>query len=146
MSKIALVVDDTPANRDFLERLLVQAGFETTGASTGGEAMTFAKGLQSLALAVVDMQLPDINGLQLTYELRRRFPEVYIVVASMYDERSLMGRVFQKGGNCYMVKPHGFMELFKRITTMNLDELREGEHTIIDQFGPRRFKSAAGAS
>lgn len=133
----ALVVDDTPANRDFLERLLEQAGFEVSGAATEQEALADCKELEAVDLAVVDMQLPDGSGLSLTQKLRERCPKAYLVVATMYDERSLMDSTFERGGNCFLVKPHGFMELFKRLTTSDLDELREASCLIIDQYGPR---------
>lgn len=139
--KIALVIDDTPANRDFLERLMVMAGFKIVGASSGKAALEQAEALESLTIALVDMELPDMNGLQVTSDLRKRFPDAYLVVATMHDERSLMQSVLEKGGNCFLVKPHGFMELFKRLTTTSIDELRNGPYTVIDHFGPRIFTS-----
>lgn len=137
---VALVVDDTPANRDFLERLLAQANFDVQGASTYTEAVKIVDGLETLDLAVVDIQLPDSNGLQLTAELRKKYPDAYLVVATMYDERSIIERVFRRGGNVYLVKPHGFMELYKRLTTTPLETLRQSdEHIVIDQYGPRKL-------
>lgn len=138
--RIALVVDDTPANRDFLERLLKQARFDVRGAGSGGDALAQMKAVDQLALALIDIQLPDMSGLQLTERLRQRYPNAYLVVATMHDERSLMQSVFEKGGNCFLVKPHGFMDLFQRLTTASLDDLREGDPLMIDQYGPRPFK------
>ena len=143
--RIALVVDDTPANRDFLERLLKQARFDVRGAGSGSDALTQVKAVDQLALAVIDIQLPDMSGLQLTERLRQRYPDAYLVVATMHDERSLMQSVFEKGGNCFLVKPHGFMDLFQRLTTASLDDLREGDPLMIDQYGPRPFKPAVSS-
>lgn len=140
--KIALVVDDTPANRDFLERLLTQAGFVIHGASDGKQALALMDKLDQIDLAMIDIELPDIPGLQLTYDLRKRHDETYIVVATMHDERSLMESVFSKGGDCFLVKPHGFMELYRRLTTKSLTELRDGDPVIINQYGVQEFKTA----
>lgn len=137
--KIALVIDDTAANLDFVERLITAAGFTVKAAANGKAALDHLTSIDTLALALIDMQLPDMNGLQLTAHLRQRFPSAYLVVATMYDERSLMEATFQKGGNAYLVKPHGFMELFKRLTTMDLHHLRESGPVVIDQYGPRPF-------
>jgi CheY-like chemotaxis protein len=137
--RLALVVDDTPANRDFLERLLTQARFNVRGAENGNAALKALKDEDTLSLAVVDMQLPDMNGLQLTIELRERYPAALIVIATMYDERSLMDRAFQKGCNVFLVKPHGFMELFKRLTTTSIEDLRAQRYLVIDQYGPRTY-------
>jgi two-component system, NarL family, response regulator FusR len=140
--KIALVVDDILPNKDFLERLLIQAQFDVRGAASGKEARQHLAKIDRLALAVVDIELPDESGLHLTRKLRQQYPDAYIVVATMHDQRSLMQSVFDSGGNCFLVKPHGFMELFKRVTTIELATLREGACTVIDQYGPRDFSRA----
>jgi len=139
--RIALVVDDTPANRDFVERLMMAARFSVRTADSGQAALKCVKDGDNVALAIVDMQLPDISGLQLTSELRQRYPNAVLVIATMYDERSLMDSAFQKGCNIFLVKPHGFMELFKRLTTMSLDVIRNECCMVIDQYGPRAFTS-----
>jgi len=140
--RIALAVDDASANRDFLERLLGGAKFKVLGAGTGAAALKAISGLDKLALAVVDWKLPDTTGLQLACEIRTRFPETYLVIATMYDERSMMEEAFAKGCNVFLVKPHGFMELFQRLMTTDVDTLRAGPNTIIDQYGPRLFKGS----
>lgn len=140
--KTALVVDDTPANRDFLERLLTQAGFDVLGAANGASALAHVERLHELPLAVVDMQLPDINGLHLTYKLRRMFPQTYIVVATMHDEPSLMDSVFQKGGNVYIVKPHGFMDLYRRLTAIGVNKMRHDAPLVYDRHGLRQYTPA----
>lgn len=139
---IALVVDDTPANRDFLERLLHQAGFKIHGASSGKAALEITQSLDHLSLAVVDMELPDANGLQLTNEIRQKFPDACIVVATVHDDRLLMESVHNKGGNVFLVKPHGFMELFKRLTMHGAEKMRDNDFLVIDQYGPRNLRKA----
>ena len=60
-------------------------------------------------------------------------------MATMHDGRDLIEEAFAAGADVYLVKPHGFMELFKRLkeTGSDMSELRR---LIIDQFGPRPFK------
>src|SRR5688572_20198814 len=123
--KTALIVEDTAANRVFFERLLQQAGFEVIGVASGKDALQKAGDTASIALALVDMEIPDINGLELTYRLRMMFPNICIVVATMHDERSLMQSAFDKGCDVFLVKPHGFMELFKQLTTEGTACIRE---------------------
>jgi len=141
-NKNAIVIDDTPANRDFLVRLMTQAGFNVHGAEDGKTAIETTTTLDSLALAVIDMELPDMNGLHLTQHIRQLYPHAYIVVATMHDQRSLIEKAFNKGSNCYLVKPHGFMELFKRLTTVDLAELTRQGYVVIDQYGPRTYNLA----
>ena len=140
--KQALIVEDTAANRVFFERLLIQAGFDVTGVETGKAALEHSSQIDNLLLAVLDMEIPDINGLELTVRLRKDFPEACIIIATMHDERSLMQSAFDKGCDVFLVKPHGFMELFKRLTTEGSIGLHANRPLIIDQFGPRPFKVA----
>lgn len=137
--KVALVIEDTDANRDFFERLLTQAGFAILGASTGQEALNQIEKINDLALALIDMQVPDINGLQLTSRLRSRYPDACLIVATMHDERSLMESAFSRGCDVFLVKPHGFMELFSRLTSIGHVGLRQQAPLVIDMHGPRTF-------
>lgn len=140
----ALILEDTAANRMFFERLLTQAGFEIITAETGQEAIEKLEGEDSLALAVLDMEIPDITGLEMTVRLRKRYPDTCIVVATMHDERSLMQSAFDKGCDVFLVKPHGFMELFKRLTGGGGSHaLHENRPLVIDQYGPRQFTQIA---
>lgn len=141
--KKALILEDTVANRLFFERLLSQAGFEIIAAETGQIALEKLKGETSIDLAILDMEIPDITGLEMTARLRVKYPETCIVVATMHDERSLMQSAFDKGCDVFLVKPHGFMELFKRLTTDGSVALHQNRPLIIDQYGPRAFTSTA---
>lgn len=140
--RIALVVDDVSANREFLERLLVGAKFKVLSSGTGSQALKLVADLPALPLAIVDMKLPDTTGLELAVKLRQHFPDTYLVVATMLDERSLIEQSFAAGCNAFLVKPHGFMELYKRLTNTEEDIAKAWPHMIIDQFGPRVFKTS----
>ncbi len=135
----ALVIDDEPANRDFLERLLQTASFKVIGASTGAEGLRSVKTIPQLALALVDQQLPDATGLEIIASLRADNPEALLVMATMHDDRSLIDEAFLKGADVFLVKPHGFMELYRRLKEVdsNTSVLRR---LIIDQYGPRPYK------
>ena len=137
----ALVVDDTPANQTFLVRLLTQAGYNVEGAACGQDALDSIYKLDAtLKIAVVDMELPDMSGLQLTMRLRERFPEALIIVATMHDQISWIRSAFDAGANIYLIKPHGFMELFSRLASSSATELCEQGHLVVDQYGPRPFQ------
>src|SRR6185369_12990912 len=93
----ALVVDDEPANRDFLERLLATASFKVTGAASGAEGLKAAKAVPSLALALVDQELPDSTGLEIIAKLRADYPDSVLVMATMHDDRTLIDQAFEAG-------------------------------------------------
>lgn len=135
----AIVIDDEPANRDFLERLMSLAGFTVTGAGSAEEAHRKIAAMPHLALALVDQELPDIRGVDLIRALRAGHTDALLVMATMHDGRDLIEEAFVAGVDVYLVKPHGFMELFKRLkeTGSDMTELRR---LVIDQYGPRPFK------
>jgi DNA-binding NarL/FixJ family response regulator len=135
----ALVIDDEPANRDFLERLLQTASFKVVGASSGADGLKAAQALPSLALALVDQQLPDAPGLEIIAKLRALNPEALLVMATVHDDRPLIDRAFASGVDIFLVKPHGFMELYRRLqeADKNIARLRR---LIIDQYGPRPYR------
>lgn len=138
--RLALVVDDVGANREFLVRLLAGAKYKVISASTGAAAQQLITSQDELPLAIVDMKLPDMSGLDLISELRKKFPKAYLVVASMYDERITIDKAFTAGCNVYLVKPHGFMDLFKRLLQSEAGTLCAEPALVIDQYGPRAFK------
>src|SRR5258708_326809 len=135
----ALVLDDEPANRDFLERLLQTASFKVMGAGTGEEGLRLARNCPALALALVDQELPDSTGLEVIARLRADNPEALLVMATMHDDRALIDQAFQSGVDVFLVKPHGFMELYYRLQEVdsNTELLR---CLVIDQFGPRPYR------
>ncbi|MBN1202872.1 MAG: response regulator [Anaerolineae bacterium] len=136
----ALVVDDEPANRDFLVRLLMQANMEVTGASSAEEALKIAADIDDMALVVIDNKLPDKDGVELLVEFRKRYPNARMVMATMLDERAVMDKAFENGCNVFLVKPHGFMELFQRLQKSAEPGKDDLNQMIIDQYGPRPYR------
>jgi CheY-like chemotaxis protein len=136
----ALVTDDEPANRDFLVRLLEQARLQVRGASSGAEALSIADDLDNIRLIVIDNKLPDMDGVALLKQLRTRFPQAVMVMATMLDERAIMAQAFENGCNVFLVKPHGFMNLFKRVQQIDTLDASALSGLVIDQYGPRPYR------
>jgi DNA-binding response OmpR family regulator len=137
----ALVVDDEYANRDFLVRLLQTAEFKVSGASTGAEALKIARECPNLTLALIDMQLPDATGLDIIRTLRAEKPDCLLIMATVHDDRAIIADAFKAGCDVFLVKPHGFMELFRRLRQVNSD-ITLLRRLIIDQYGPRPFRGS----
>lgn len=139
-SNFALVIDDEPANRDFLVRLLQQAKLDVRGASTAAEALKIAEGITDMALVVIDNKLPDMDGVDLLIQFRPRYPEARMIMATMLDERQIMVKAFENGCDVFLVKPHGFMELFRRLQAPDVPGEPKLSRLIIDQYGPRPYR------
>lgn len=99
-----LVVDDHPVVREGLRALLNRAGFVVVG-----EAAEAVQALEAAArtrpeVAVVDVALPGISGLELCRRLRRRFPEMKVVLLSMFDEPEWRAEAARAGAWAYVLK------------------------------------------
>lgn len=140
-ARYAIVIDDEPANRDFLERLMRLAGFVVAGAGSAEEAQRKVDAMPRLALALVDQELPDTRGVDLIRSLRTGHADALLVMATMHDGRDLIEEAFAAGADVYLVKPHGFMELFKRLND-SASDMTTLQRLVIDQYGPRPFKGA----
>lgn len=139
----ALVVDDEPANRDFLVRLLEQAELKVRGASTGAEALAIADELgEKLRLVMLDYQLPDQKGVELLRSLNAKLPKAKIMMATMHDERSIIREAFEGGCAAFLVKPHGFMQLLQMLQKMSDDPAgMDGlDGLIFDMYGSRPWR------
>lgn len=128
VARIAIIIDDEPANRDFLERLVAQADFQTFGAATGAEGKKVIEDLPVSPLIIaIDSELPDMKGIELVKYFRPLHPKSKIIMATMLDDRSLISQAFDSGCDVFLVKPHGFMELFKRLRML------EQNPTVLDR-------------
>jgi len=138
----ALVVDDEPNNRDFAQKLLEKAGLQVTSVGTGQEALEAARTMPLLTLALIDHELPDTTGLRLITQLRTERPEMMLVMATMHDHRDLIDEAFMAGVDLFLVKPNGFIELYKTLLSGGNNKMSGHSHWVIDQYGPRPYKGA----
>jgi DNA-binding NarL/FixJ family response regulator len=83
--------------------------------------------------------LPDCGGIELLKEFRKDYPESLIVMATMHDDLALIREAFESGCNVFLVKPHGFMELFKRLSRLD-DDPEALDNLVIDRMGVRAFR------
>lgn len=99
------VVDDHPAIRE----ALASAINSKIDMRLVGESGTATEALRSLErhapeVAVVDISLEDAHGLDLVEEIRSRFPDVRVIVFSMYDESVYAERAIRAGASGYVMK------------------------------------------
>lgn len=102
--RVALV-DDHPAITDALEAVLTAAGgFELCGVYASGETALRELPGRRADVLVVDLMLPDMNGLHLVSRVHADFPELRIVVFSMCREEVFAERVIQAGALAFVSK------------------------------------------
>jgi two-component system, OmpR family, KDP operon response regulator KdpE len=108
-----LVVDDESQIVRALKVVLREAGFETVPAETASEALDLAA-LRPPDAAIVDLVLPDGDGVEVTRRLRE-WSEMPILVLSALGEEEQKVRALEAGADDYITKPFGARELVARL-------------------------------
>ena len=136
-----LVVEDHRVTRTFLADNLAADGFEPLEAETAGEAKRLLAG-GSVDLAIIDLGLPDRDGLELLREVReadrvggRIDPELPLLVVSGRAAELDRMRGFERGCDDYVIKPFSYAELRARITAL-LRRARQRPECGRVRFGP----------
>ncbi len=108
-----LVVDDEPQIVRALKVVLREAGFEVVPAETGSEALDLAA-VRPPDAAIVDLVLPDLDGIAVTRTLRE-WSEMPILVLSAVGEEEQKVTALEAGADDYITKPFGARELVARL-------------------------------
>jgi len=115
MAKTILVVDDEQNFLELLTGSLGKRGFEVKTASNGIEALKLVE-IESFDLALLDIRMGPMNGIQLLGEITARQPDIKVIMMSGYPTRETGGQALEKGASAYLTKPIDLEELLK---TMN---------------------------
>ncbi len=124
-----LVVDDLKDNRLFLVELLQSIGFEMIEAAQGKEGIEKAVKFQP-DLIITDILMPDMNGLEMTQELRKQpqFKTTPIIASSASVSLVDQEKTLRYGCNAFVSKPIQVIELFNRIEQcLNLEWIYESK-------------------
>jgi two-component system KDP operon response regulator KdpE len=124
-----LVVDDEPQILRALKVILREAGFEAIPAETATRALDLAATRPPQA-AIVDLVLPDGDGVEVTRALRE-WSEMPIVVLSAVGEEEQKVRALDAGADDYVTKPFGGRELIARLQAALRRAAREEEEPAI---------------
>ncbi len=104
-SKRILLVDDHPVVRDGLAQLINRSG-DLTVCWEAGDATEALRALEETLpdLAIVDISLKGVDGLELIKQIRARWPALPILVLSMHNEELFAERVLRAGARGYIMK------------------------------------------
>ncbi len=117
MAALILIVDDEPAIRRLLHTGLSAEGFRTEDVETATAALALLRqGHRDVDLVVLDLGLPDLDGLDVVRTIRS-FSSVPIVVLSARDDERGKVAALDLGADDYVTKPFGMAELVARIRT-----------------------------
>jgi len=124
-----LVVDDEPPIRKLLRMGLGTQGYQTIDAPNAKAALELMA--DNPDLVILDLGLPDMQGLELLRQIRERREDVPIVVLSSRGDEVAKVEALDLGADDYVTKPFGMEELLARIRTALRHQLHvQGERPI----------------
>ena len=129
MSRILIVEDETRL-ASFLEKGLRANGYSTKVAPDGESARRLA-GDRDFDLVILDLGLPDIDGLTVLRELRHRGIRLPVIILTARDDIGDKVEGLDAGGDDYVTKPFGLEELLARIR-VRLRSDAEREPTVLE--------------
>src|ERR1700726_4549784 len=119
-----LVVEDEKRIADFLTRGLQGAGYAVDAAPNGATALEFIHATD-YDLVILDIMLPDIDGLTVLQKIRNRKSSPPVLILSARDAVDDRVKGLELGADDYLTKPFAFVELLARVRAL----LRRGQPT-----------------
>jgi CheY-like chemotaxis protein len=100
-----LVVDDSPEMQRYLRRLLELDSYEVEIAGSGAEALKRVREGCAPAVVLLDLQMPEMDGLKTLRSLRKLRPALKFIMCSGVDDPGQMRRAASLGVQAYLTKP-----------------------------------------
>jgi DNA-binding NarL/FixJ family response regulator len=119
MSKIRIVIaDDHEIVRQGLRSLLENDGCEVVGEYASGRAAV--EGIKSVRpeVAVMDISMPDLNGVEATQQVSKVQPDTRVIILTMHDSEELARRVLEAGARGYVLKSDAARDLANAVRTV----------------------------
>ena len=119
-----LIVDDSKAMRAFISSIVRELGFETIEASNGKEALEQLNGIGAVEIALVDWNMPIMNGYEFVKAIRAlsQFDSVKIMMVTTETEITQVEKALMAGADEYMMKPFSREVVQEKFMMMGFEE------------------------
>jgi len=111
-----LVVDDDESIRRYIVKLLSQNGYDVFAVPSGKDALRELRAGQEFSLAILDILMPDMDGLETLAEIRKISKDLPILMLSALGQTTIIVKAMKAGATDYLVKPFEEEELDLAIT------------------------------
>ncbi len=114
-----IIIDDHQLSRDGIKALLSDIEFNATVevAESGDEALLLFE-TQTFDVALVDINMPGMSGIQLTCEIKKNYPITKVIALSMYDDHTYISKMIEAGASGYILKNINIEDLIEAINTV----------------------------
>jgi DNA-binding NarL/FixJ family response regulator len=114
------IVEDKAGTRDGLLKLFSQApGIQCLAAYGSGEAALRGIAADRPQVAVVDINLPGMSGIECVAQLKKLLPDLLVLMLTTYEESDLIFNSLRAGANGYLLKNMPAQELLDAVTQVN---------------------------
>ncbi len=100
-----LIVDDEEPVRKFVDRVLADAGYQTTLAASGAEAIELAAKMPKLDVLLTDVMMPEMQGDELARRLRQQEPALKVLYLTGYSDRLFKDKITLWEDEAFLDKP-----------------------------------------
>lgn len=115
-----LIADDHSMFADGIESILAnESDIDVVGKCPDGNSVFEFLKEKTVDLILLDVNLPDMSGIEVSKKLNREYPDIKILAVSMFNEESFVTEILQQGASGYILKNTGKTELLKAIQTVN---------------------------
>jgi DNA-binding NtrC family response regulator len=116
-----LLVDDEVGYLEVLSKRLTRRGFKVTTASSGAEAIRAAR-RWDFDVAVVDLKMEDMDGIEVLKTLKRMVPDLEVIILTGHGSERAAREGIAQGAFDYLIKPVGLDPLIVRICAAMISE------------------------
>ena len=99
-----LVIDDEPSVVDAIKLILGDAGYDAVAATSGRSALEQAK-RRNFDIAIIDLKLPDMSGLEAMFAIAERSPEIATILITAHDSDLARADAIAAGFSLFLAKP-----------------------------------------
>ena len=136
---LLLVVDDELSVLKVVERLAVKSGFDVVTVTNGADAMrTLLR--KPADLAMVDLRMPDINGLDLLRQIRTSVPGCEVILMTAYGAVDSAVEAIKLGAREYLTKPFDFDRLRRVLSDIRLELERRAQVVALESEVARQLE------
>jgi len=110
-----IIADDHAIMREGLKSLLEKKNIEVVSIVNNGRQAIEASIEHQPDVVMMDISMPDLNGMEATLRIKQEVPETKVIALSMHSSKKIIDKMFIAGASGYILKESAFNELFEAI-------------------------------
>jgi len=158
MAENIMVVDDEAVTRVSLTEVLRLEGYQVATAASGEEALSLLDKQGPFDLAVLDLKMPGMDGLEVTEAMRQRSPGTLIILLTAFGTMETAIEAVRKGAHDYLLKPCPIPDILESVRKgLEKRQQEQQRHLLVGQLrqtlsklesieGGERMKEESGPS